>query len=82
MGHPAVLVNSSVHCVSQGHSMGRCRVSLGAEEAIRAGTLISVRRMVPVVERMNRSPPAWVPAARVGLNAISARANQARRRWR
>lgn len=51
--------------------MGRCAVSRRPEVAIRAGTLIRVRRMVPVVAFVNL-PPAMVPAARVRLKASHA----------
>ena len=48
-GGPQTRVNRSVQAVSQGQAVGRCRVSRRAEDAIRAGTVISLRRMVAVV---------------------------------
>ena len=47
-----------------------------AEDAIRAGTVISLRRMVAVVA-LARSGPVRVAAARVRLNAITASTSQA-----
>ena len=47
-----------------------------AERAIRAGTLISFRRMVAVVALASVGP-VRVAAARVRLNAITARTSQA-----
>ena len=41
--------NSVVQAVSQGQAFGRCRVIRRAEVATRAGTVISLRRMVAVV---------------------------------
>ena len=49
-GGPQPSVNSWVHAVSQGQSFGRCKVIRRAEDAIRAGTVISVRRIVAVVD--------------------------------
>jgi len=64
------------HAVSQGQSRGRCSVRRRAEDAIRAGTLIRVRRMVAVRD-LARAGPVRVAAARVRLNAITARTSQA-----
>jgi len=47
-----------------------------AEDAILAGTLTSFRRMVAVVA-LARPAPAMVAAARVRLNAMTARTSQA-----
>ena len=51
-------------------------VSRRAEDAARAGTAISVRRMVPVVAWPG-DRPAMTPAAGVRLNAITAHTNHA-----
>ncbi len=75
-GGPQVRVNSSVQLVCQGHPVGRCRVSVRAEVAIRAGTPIRVRRIVPVVALAKRGPDS-VAAALVRLNAITARTSHA-----
>src|SRR4051794_39522250 len=64
------------HAVSQGQCRGRCNVRRRAEEAIRAGTLIKVRRMVAVRD-LARAGPVRVAAARVRLNAMTANTNQA-----
>ena len=64
------------HAVSQGQSRGRCRVRRRAEDAIRAGTVTSVRRMVAVRHLANRGP-VRVAAARVRLNAMTASTSQA-----
>ncbi len=76
LGGLLVRLNSSMNCAFQGQSCGRCRVSRLAEDATRVGTLIRVRRIVPVVARVNRLP-ARVPAARVRLNAMTAKVSQA-----
>ena len=75
-GGPQPWLNSWVHAVSQGQPVGRCKVSCRAEDAIRAGMWISLRRMVAVVV-LARSGPAIAAAARVRLNAITARTSQA-----
>src|SRR4051812_41203600 len=75
-GGPQVCVNSWVHPSCQGQFFGRCRLSRRAEDATRAGTAISVRRMVPVVA-LASTPPAMLAAARVRLNAITAQTSQA-----
>ena len=75
-GGPQTRVNSSVQALCQGQPVGRCRTSRRAEEAIRAGTCTSWRRIVPVVAVACR-PPVRVPAARVRLNAMTARMSQA-----
>lgn len=72
-----MLSNNVFQLVSHGHRCGRCRVSLRAEEAIRAGTEINVRRMVPVVAFASVVSPVKVAAARVRLNAITAQTSQA-----
>jgi len=51
-------------------------VSLRADRASRAGTLINWVRMVPVVARAWNTD-ARAPAARVRLNAIAAQTSQA-----
>ena len=76
LGGPQTRVNSWVHAVSQGQAVGRCRVARRAEVAMRAGTAISLRRMVGVVA-LARAGPEMVAAARVRLNAITANTSQA-----
>ena len=61
---------------SQGQSRGRCKVRRRAEDAIRAGTLIRVRRTVAVRD-LARAGPVRVAAARVRLNAMTASTSQA-----
>ena len=65
-GGPQLWVNSAVQGCCQGHAMGRCRTIRRADEAIRAGTVMRVRRMVPVVA-LASPVPAMVAAARVRL---------------
>src|SRR6267154_2368947 len=72
-----MLSNSMFHAVSHGQSVGRCSVSRRAEDAIRAGTEMSVRRMLAVVAFTNRGAPVRVAAARVRLNAITAQTSHA-----
>lgn len=76
MGGPQERVNRSLQLVCQGHPIGRCRVRVRAEPAILAGTLIRVRRIVPVVALANRGPDS-AAAALVRLNAITARTSHA-----
>jgi hypothetical protein len=68
--------NRAVQAVSQGQAWGRCRVTRRAEEATRAGTVITLRRIVAVVA-LAKSGAATVPAARVRLNAMAASTSQA-----
>lgn len=70
------LSNRVFHADFHGQPCGGCRVRRRAEDAIRAGTVISVRRMVAVRALANRGP-AMVAAARVRLNAITASTSQA-----
>ena len=49
-GGSATRLNSRVHASCQGHASGRCRVIRRAEEATRAGTVTSLRRIVAVVD--------------------------------
>ncbi len=63
-GGPQTRVNNSVQAVCQGQFVGRCRVALRAEDATRAGTVMSFRRIVVVVA-LARSAPVMVAAARV-----------------
>ena len=72
-----MLVNRRVQAVSHGHCSGRCRVTRRPEVAALAGTLISLRRIVPVVALRRRSSPVRVAPARVRLNAIAANTVQA-----
>jgi len=62
--------------VCQGHPVGRCRVTRRAEDEIRAGTVMTLRRIVAVVA-LARAGPVMVAAARVRLNAMTARTSQA-----
>src|SRR4029077_6986134 len=66
----------SVQAVSHGQAAGRCRVTRRAEDAIRAGTVISLRRTVAVVD-LASPVPARVAAARVRLKATTASTSQA-----
>ena len=75
-GGPQAAANAAVHSVSHGQLAGRCRVILRAEVEIRAGILMSLRRMVPL-RAVPRSAPATEPTARERLNAIVARTSQA-----
>src|SRR5215210_8341840 len=70
-GGPQVWLNSWVHAVRHGQSVGRCRVSRRAEQATRPGTVISVRRMVAVVALASLGP-LMAAAARVRLKAMQA----------
>jgi hypothetical protein len=74
-GGPQVRVNSSVQLVCQGQADGRSRVRVRADPAIRAGTPIRVRRIVPVVALASRDPGN--AAALVRLNAITASTSHA-----
>jgi len=76
VGGPLVRMNSWVQACCQGQFVGRCRVRRLAEDAIRAGMVISLRRMVAVVA-LAIAVPAAVAAARVRLNAMTARTSQA-----
>ena len=69
-------LNRAVQGFSHGQCSGRCRVMRRAEVEILAGTLTSFRRIVAVVARA-RPFPAIVAAARVRLNAMTARTSQA-----
>ena len=69
-------MNGSVHGSCQGQPVGRCSFSCLAEDAMRAGTMISLRRMVAVVA-LASDGPATFAAARVRLNAMTARTSQA-----
>ena len=61
--------------MSHGQAVGRCKVTRRAEVATRAGTAISLRRMVAVVA-FARSLPAMA-AVRWVSNAMTARTSQA-----
>jgi len=84
-GGPQACRKSSVQASSQGQSRGRCRMTRRAEDAIRAGTWMSLRRVVAVVALAKAvpvavgsvSPAARVAAARVRLNAMTASTSQA-----
>src|SRR5450759_4863576 len=70
------LSNRVFHADSHGQSRGRCRVSRRAEDAIRAGTVTRVRRMVAVLA-LAKAGPVMVAAARVRLKAITAHTSHA-----
>jgi len=76
LGGPQTRVNSSVQAVSQGQVVGRCRVSRRAEEEIRAGTVMRVRRIVAVLA-LAKDEPVIVAATRVRLNAMVASTSHA-----
>jgi hypothetical protein len=76
-GGPQVWVKSSVQGCCHGQPAGRCSFSALAGDAIRAGMLISFRRMVAVVALANEGLPVVLAAARVRLNAMTARTSQA-----
>ena len=76
VGGPWAWLNSAVHCCCQGQDRGRCRVSRRAEEAIRAGMLTILRRIVAVVA-LASPVPVMVAAARVRLKASTASTSQA-----
>ncbi len=60
-GGSATRVNRSVQASCQGHANGRCRVTRRAEVATRAGTAMSLRRIVALVA-LASSGAAKVPA--------------------
>lgn len=64
------------YAVSQGHRLGKCRIIFRAEVATRAGTLMSLARIVPVLAA-DSPAPARVAAALVELKAMTARTSQA-----
>lgn len=59
-----------------GQVVGRCRVSRRAEEEIRAGTVMRVRRIVAVLA-LAKEEPVIVAATRVRLNAMVASTSHA-----
>lgn len=59
-----------------GQVVGRCRVSRRAEEEIRAGTVMRVRRIVAVLA-LAKDEPVIVAATRVRLNAMVASTSHA-----
>ena len=75
-GWPTGLVEQLGPGRCHGQARGRCMMRRRAVVAIRAGRLISWRRMVPVVA-LPSAVSVRVAAARVRLNAITARASQA-----
>lgn len=75
-GGPSALSKTCFQGSCHGQAAGGCSRSRRADDAIRAGTLVSRRRGVPVVARAC-VPPAIAPRARVRLNAIAARISQA-----
>ena len=68
--------NSAVQSACQDHDLGRCRVTRREEVAARAGTVISLRRMVAVVA-FAICGSVRLAAARARLNAMTASASQA-----
>ena len=78
MGGRQLRLNRVIQTDSQRQCSGRWSVRRRAEDAIRAGTLTRFRRIVAVVALLRPVPaPAMVAAARVRLNAITARTSQA-----
>src|SRR5690606_23155961 len=78
VGGPQPAVNRVVQALCHGHACGRCRVRRRALVAILAGTLMILRLMVAVVARASAEVgPVQVAAARVRLNAMTARTSQA-----
>ena len=71
-GGPSVASKISSQGSCHGHAVGRWMVMRRAEVAMRAGMLMIRRRIVAVVA-LPCAPPAMVPAARVRLNAMTAR---------
>lgn len=61
---------------AQGQAEGRCTISRRAEDAMRAGTVIRVRRIVAVVA-FAKDDPVIVATARVRLKAIVASTSHA-----
>ena len=66
-GGPQGAANAAVHPGSHGQLVGRCRVIFRAEVEIRAGMLMSLRRMVPL-RALPRSAPAREPTAQAKDN--------------
>lgn len=62
-GGPQAARNRACHWSSQGQLLGRCSTSLRAEVEIRAGTWMSLRRMVPL-RALPRSVLVRVPMVR------------------
>jgi hypothetical protein len=75
-GGPRVASKIACQGSCHGHAVGRCIVMRRAEVAILAGMLMMRRRIVAVVA-LAWLPPATVPAARVRLNAMTARTSHA-----
>ena len=75
-GGPQAAANSAVHPVSQDQSVGRCRTTRRADVEMRAGMVMSLRRMVPL-RALQRSVPVRAPTARERLKAIVASTSQA-----
>ena len=69
-------LNKSVQAFSQGQFIGKWSTIRRADDAMRAGTVISFRRMVAVVA-LASSVAVRVAAARVTLNAMTASTSQA-----
>lgn len=76
VGGPQMRAKSRVQAVSQGQRAGTCSMMRRAEDATRAGTVISLRRIVAVVALAGPGP-VMVAAARVRLNAITTSTSQA-----
>ena len=75
-GGPYAMANRLVQLICQGHPVGGSRVMVRAAVAIRAGTPIRVRRILPVVALASRVP-ASAAVRRVRLNAIAANTSHA-----
>lgn len=74
---PNIVWNSVIHGFSHGQPIGRWSVSFRADDAIRAGTKTTVRRMVPVLALASAGSPVSVAAAPVRLNAVTAQTSHA-----
>ncbi len=75
-GRPGVSSNLARHRSFHVHAVGRWRVTRRTKFTRRAGMFMMRRRTVAVVA-LACAPPAMVPAARVRLNAMTARTSQA-----
>ena len=75
-GSQLLVPRRACQVVSQGQFSGRCRDSFRAEDAIRAGMVMIVVRIVAVVAFAS-VVPVIVPAARMRLKAMTASTSQA-----
>lgn len=82
VGGLQVWSNRLSHWGCQGEATGRCRVIRRADDAIRAATLMSLRRMVPVVALTRSGPVRGGGAGDVELLAAELDIDQGGKRWR